>query len=189
MAGGDRVKEVIVVEGRDDAAAVKRALDARIIETRGYAISGETWALLEAADREKGLLILTDPDFSGKEIRKKLTARFPKAKQAYLTVSQASRGGEVGVEHAAPQAIREAVLKARATKEESARETFSVEDARRAGLAGGPGSAEKRAFVGKLLGIGYGNAKSFRNKLNRCGVTPEELNEAILARGGRGHEG
>ena len=66
---GTVIKEVILVEGRDDTAAIKRAVNAQTIETHGYGIRKETWALLEKADREKGLIIFTDPDFAGNQIR------------------------------------------------------------------------------------------------------------------------
>ena len=59
------IKEAIVVEGRDDTAALRKVTDALIIETHGFGIKRETWELLEKAYREKGLIILTDPDFSG----------------------------------------------------------------------------------------------------------------------------
>ena len=57
-----RVKEVIVVEGRDDTNAVLRAIDGLTIETHGFGIKAETWSLLEKAYEEKGLIIFTDPD-------------------------------------------------------------------------------------------------------------------------------
>ena len=59
------VKEVIVVEGRDDTAAIKRAIDADTIETHGFGIRRTTWELIENASRERGIIIFTDPDYSG----------------------------------------------------------------------------------------------------------------------------
>jgi len=185
-----RIKEVIVVEGRDDSAAVQRAVDAPIIETHGFGIKKQTWEIIEKAYVEKGIIILTDPDFSGEEIRKKLTKRFPDAKQAYLTAAEATKNGDIGVENAKPEAIACAIRKARATIEkENARDIFSMEDMKRYGLAGDPCAAEKRALLGKLLGIGYGNVKTFQNKLNRYGITVEEFHEAIFACDNRGNKG
>ena len=46
-----KIEEVIVVEGRDDTAAVKRAIDGLTIETHGFGIRRETWALIEKAYR------------------------------------------------------------------------------------------------------------------------------------------
>ena len=59
------IKEVIVVEGRDDTAAVKRACEAETIETHGYGIRKETWDLMDMAYRSKGIIIFTDPDRAG----------------------------------------------------------------------------------------------------------------------------
>ena len=41
------IHEVIIVEGRDDTAAVKRAIDGLTIETHGFGIRRETCALIE----------------------------------------------------------------------------------------------------------------------------------------------
>lgn len=37
-----KIKEIIVVEGRDDTVAIKRAVDADTIETNGSAVNEET---------------------------------------------------------------------------------------------------------------------------------------------------
>lgn len=79
-----RIKEAIVVEGRDDTAAVSRALDADTIETHGFGIAESTWELLDKAYAERGLIIFTDPDHAGEEIRARLTERYPKAGHAFL---------------------------------------------------------------------------------------------------------
>ena len=62
------IKETIVVEGRDDTAAVKQAVDGFIIETHGFGIKRQTWELIERAYNNGGIIIFTDPDFSGEEI-------------------------------------------------------------------------------------------------------------------------
>ena len=54
-----------MVEGRDDTAAVKRAAEALIIETHGFGIKKETWNIIKKAYENQGIIILTDPDFSG----------------------------------------------------------------------------------------------------------------------------
>lgn len=86
------VKEVIVVEGRDDTAAIKRAIDADTIETHGFGIRRTTWELIENASRERGIIIFTDPDYSGNEIRRRLKERFPEAKEAVSRKSRCRKG-------------------------------------------------------------------------------------------------
>lgn len=179
------IKEILVVEGRADSEAVKCAVKAHTIETHGFGIRRETWELIEKAYHEKGIIIFTDPDFSGEQIRLKLADRFPKAKHAYLAQADAVKGGDVGVENAEPEAVAEAIRKSRASFEEPL-STFTYCDIRKFGLTGSGNASGKRAEVGKLLGIGYGNAKAFLKKLNKFGVTVEELHEAILACGDGG---
>ena len=48
-----KIKEAIVVEGRDDTAVLKQVTDALIIETHGFGIAKTTWELLEKAYKEK----------------------------------------------------------------------------------------------------------------------------------------
>lgn len=168
-----KVKEVIVVEGRDDTNAVLRAIDGITIETHGFGISTETWVLLEKAAAEKGLIIFTDPDHAGEEIRRKLTGRFPESGQAYLSRAQAERQGDIGIENASPAAIRQAIQHAHYTQSENS-EVYTVADLQTAGLLGGAGAAAMRQKLGEALGIGYGNGKAFLRKLNAFAV-PREI--------------
>lgn len=174
QTAGKVIKEVIVVEGRDDTAAVKRAVDAQTIETHGYGIRKETWTLLEKADREKGLIIFTDPDFAGNQIRKRLTERFPQAGQAYLSQKDALKSGDIGIENADPESIRLALEKAHYSLEDAVEE-FTMDDLQEWGLSRGEGSAEKRDRLGKRLGIGYGNSKRFLSRMNQYGITREQV--------------
>ena len=110
-----RIKEAIVVEGRDDTLAVSKAVDAIIIETHGFGLSDKTWKILDKAYRERGLIILTDPDHGGRSIRRKILNRFPGSKEAFVSTEKASKKGDVGIENAAPDDIWEALSKARAS--------------------------------------------------------------------------
>lgn len=172
------LKEVIVVEGRDDTAAIKRALDADTIETHGFGINRATWELIEKAYNERGIIIFTDPDFSGNEIRRKLKEKFPDAKEAFLTKADATKSGDIGIENAEPKAILTALSKVKVTYREK-RSEFTASELARDGLGGGTGSKKRREDMGKILGIGYGNTAAFADRLNRYGITREEYNEAL----------
>ena len=56
----NRIKEIVVVEGRDDTAAIKRSVDALTIETHGYGIRQETWDLIAKAYETVGIIVFTD---------------------------------------------------------------------------------------------------------------------------------
>lgn len=64
------IKEVIVVEGRDDTVAIRRAVEADTIETGGSAINDRILSRIALAQERRGVIVLTDPDHAGERIRK-----------------------------------------------------------------------------------------------------------------------
>jgi len=172
------IKEVIVVEGRDDISAVKAALECEVIATNGFGYGKGLIKTLQAIQKRRGLIILTDPDFGGERIRKDLSKYIPECKHAFLPQGKALKKGDIGVENATPSDIIEAIEKARPNMIKS-HETFDKEDILTFGLAGGPGSKEKREKLGEILGIGYTNGKQLLNRLNHLGVSRDEFIEAM----------
>lgn len=174
----NKIREVIIVEGRDDTAAVNRAVEAQTIETHGFGMSDRMWEQIETAARTRGIIIFTDPDRAGENIRRKVKERFPEAGEAFVPRDRATRGGNIGVENASPEAIREALARAHCTKQESGG-TFTMKDLEEAGLCGGKGSRQRREKIAAILGIGYGNSRRMLARLNGFGITREEFYGAI----------
>ena len=56
-----KIKEIIVVEGKDDTVAIKRAVDADTIETNGSAIGDHVIEQVKLALQKRGVIIFTDP--------------------------------------------------------------------------------------------------------------------------------
>ncbi len=67
-----RVKESIVVEGRDDSAVVRQAVSADTIITNGFTIRRPVARRIIEAARQNGVIVLTDPDHAGETIRRKI---------------------------------------------------------------------------------------------------------------------
>ena len=65
----NKIKEVVVVEGKTDSALLKELFEVDTIETHGLAIDDQTMALIKEAAKSRGIIVLTDPDFPGKKIR------------------------------------------------------------------------------------------------------------------------
>ena len=174
------LKEVLVVEGKMDVVAVKKALDADCIVTGGFSLGKRALADIEAAYKKRGIIILTDPDSAGERIRRFLAERFPEAEHAFIPKEEATANDDIGVEQAAPEAIRRALAKVRTCTIEP-REEFTSSDLLLAGLAGGEAASARRARVGAMLGVGYANARTFCKRLNSYGVTREEFDAALAA--------
>ena len=172
------IKEVIVVEGRDDVRAVKRALDAEMIITHGFGMTENTLKRIEFAQEKKGVIIFTDPDFAGEKIRKRISDRIKGCKHAFLSREEATKDGDIGIENASPESIIMALNKVRIETEEK-REEFKKIDLVKNNLVGSQDASARRDQVGQELGIGYANAKQFLNRLNNYSITREEFEEVI----------
>ncbi|WP_432667648.1 ribonuclease M5 [Wukongibacter baidiensis] len=172
------IKEVIVVEGRDDLSAVKKAVDAEIIITHGFGITKEALKRIKFAQERKGVIIFTDPDSAGERIRKNIASKVEGCKHAFLPRDEATKDGDIGIENATPESIRTALSKVRSEVQENRKE-FQKIDLIINDLEGLQNASKRRDALGKLLGIGYGNSKQFLNRLNNYGVTREEFENAL----------
>ena len=172
-----KIFETIVVEGKDDESAILRSVDANVICTHGYGISENTLSLIKNAYENTGIIIFTDPDHAGLSIRRKLLSLFPKAKEAFLTESQATKDDDIGIENASPKDIERA-LTAIAT-ESSKCDEITMDDMIDLGLAGLADSAKRREVLGSKLGIGYANTKTFLKRLNYMGISVERIKSEI----------
>lgn len=172
------IKEVIVVEGRDDITAVKRALDVEVIATGGFGYNKKLVNTLKQIAERSGIIILTDPDFAGEQIRKDLAKQIPNCKHAFLPQGKALKKDNIGVENATPEDIKEAISKAR-PKKINRKTLFTKEELLQLGIVGGSESREKREKIGEILGIGYCNGKQFLNRLNNFGISREEFQDAV----------
>ncbi|MCC9080521.1 ribonuclease M5 [Enterococcus faecium] len=78
-----KIQEIIVVEGKDDTRRLREVVDADTIETIGSAINEEILMQIEHAQETRGVIVFTDPDFSGEKIRKIIMEAVPQAKHAF----------------------------------------------------------------------------------------------------------
>jgi ribonuclease M5 len=180
------IREIIVVEGKDDTAAVKRAVEADTIETGGSAIGEDVLRRIELAAERRGVIIFTDPDHAGERIRRIVAGRVPGCKHAFLPREQAERDGKFGVEHASPDAIRQALAAVRTERpeEDAGAEIVDWDDLVAAGLVVHPEAARRRQELGRRLGIGYANGKQFFRRCRMLRITKRELDEALAGMAG-----
>lgn len=171
-----KIKEIIVVEGRDDTTAIKRAVNADTIETNGSAVPPSVLERIQHAQGKRGVIILTDPDYPGQRIRQIVSDHVPGCKHAFIDRQDALRkkGRGLGVEHASPDVIRKALKQAHTMAEEPL-EQISKEDLIEAGLIGGPKAKVRREKLGGSLNIGYANGKQLYNRLLMFQISQEEF--------------
>jgi ribonuclease M5 len=175
-----KIKEVIVVEGRDDTVAIQRAVEADTIETNGSAINEETLERIKLAKEKRGVIIFTDPDFPGEKIRKTIAEYVPGCKHAFLPKEAAlsKKGRGVGVEYASVEAIRQALEHVYEETMEF-KEDITFDDLIAAGLIGGSLAKARRQRLGQLLKIGYTNGKQLHKRLQMFQISKETFKDAL----------
>lgn len=177
-----KIKEIIVVEGRDDTAKIKSAVDADTIETNGSAIGEEVINRIRHAQKTRGVIIFTDPDFPGEKIRKTVAEAVPGCKHAFLpkhlAIPKNNRG--IGVEHASAESIRESLKSVHEEMEDPVLEITKaelIED----GLIGGEAARRRRERLGDRLNIGYTNGKQLQKRLQMFQITKSDYEKALKA--------
>lgn len=173
------IKEIIIVEGRDDTRRLKEVVQCETIETNGSAINARTLEEIGVALSTRGAIILTDPDYPGKQIRHKILAAFPNIKEAFVNRHKSkSDKGKFGVEHADDKEILRALSEVLSNHVEN-EDIYTARDMNRYKLSSHPNSKRLRTKVCEQLGIEYSNGKELCNKLNRYQIPISEL-ETIL---------
>lgn len=184
------IQELIVVEGKNDAHAIRRAFGkVDVIWTEGFGLTEGKLNLISEMAQRRGVIVCTDPDFAGKLIRERIISRVPNAKHVYLSrvLALSEKGEDIGLENVSPEEIRKAFSKVLSVKpldearkvEPRSENTISTKDLLENGLVGQQGSAAKRKAMGKILGIGDTNAKQFLYRINRYAVNKEDFLKAL----------
>lgn len=176
-----KIKEVIVVEGKDDTKQIDKAVNADTYETNGSALSADDIAHLKKLQATRGLIVFTDPDFNGERVRKMISQAIPGVKHAFIRRDQGvptEAHGSLGVEHANPEVIKAALAHVY-TEEEQADAQYSRHDLAAAGLLSGKGARTRRERLGQILGIGYGNGKQLLHRLNVFRIAPAQFQATV----------
>lgn len=170
----EKIKEVIVVEGKTDTAIIKKLFNVDTIETNGLAMDDRTLDLIEEASKIRGIIVLTDPDYPGMQIRNRIIERVPNALHAFVDKKDAIGVKKLGIAEAREEAIIEALknVVSFAKQEESIswQEFISLDII---------GDKDKRLHIYDLFHLGYGNAKTLFKRLNMANITKQDIEQRL----------
>ena len=174
----NKIKQVIIVEGKHDIDFLETFINADFIKTDGTSLPESTKELLlEMAKNGREFIILTDPDSPGESIRKSLQALLPNAKHAFVNADLSRFKNKVGVEHSSQKEILQALESLLDFSDQ--KETISKEELYELGLLGSSDSAHKREIIEKELRIGHGTSKTFLKRLNFIGMDAGKLQKIM----------
>lgn len=179
-----KIPEVIVVEGKDDTANLKRYYKVDTYETRGSAINQDDLERIAKLQELRGVIVFTDPDYNGERIRKIIMQEIPQAKHAFLNRGEAApksktKGRSLGVEHASFEDLEKALSGLVGSYEDENFFDITKSDLMRLGLLMGKDSRKRREYLGEALRIGYCNGKQLFKRLELFGVSLAEVEDAM----------
>lgn len=161
-----KLRETVIVEGKYDKIKLSEIVDTVIIATNGFGVfkDKETLKLIQRMAKETGIIILTDSDAAGFQIRAKLTACIPAAsiKHAYIPAvpgkerrkRKHGKEGLLGVEGVTAAVLREVLLETAAqVVGEGNPDPVTVGDLYDLGVTGRENSKQKRLQLLKGLDL------------------------------------
>lgn len=190
-----KISRVLVVEGRYDAARLRELVEGTVITTGGFGIfhQREKIALLRRLAAERGLVILTDSDAAGFQIRGFLKGAIPPEQMVQVYIpdvpgkerrkAHPSKEGKLGVEGMDAALLRRILTEAGVTAETTSCPPvpgLTKADLYARGLSGGPESAARRDRVLRAAGLpARMTADQMLEMLNL--LYPPEERERLLA--------
>ena len=159
------VDRPVIVEGKYDKNTLSQIIDGMIVPVGGFSVFHKTElkALLKRLAEEKGIIVLTDSDGGGKQIRGYLSQILPKEKVTHLYIpkvegkekrkDKASKAGLLGVEGMDAALLR--TLFAPFAADAAQKETIALTKARfyADGFSGKENSAARRGVLARAMGL------------------------------------
>ena len=160
-----RISKPVIVEGKYDKIKLSSVICANIIPTDGFSLfkKEEKTALLRRLAEKSGVIVLTDPDGGGKQIRAFLSEILPADRVIHLYApriagkerrkTKAGKAGLLGVEGMTVDLLR--TLFAPYADDAPARERGGItkQDFYLDGLSGGEGAKERRRALAQAMGF------------------------------------
>lgn len=175
-----RIKEVIVVEGKNDEFKVKECFDCDVFVTDGYNITKEKLQLLKQIQEQRGLILFLDPDVVGNKIRKKINDYIPGCKNCFIAQECAKTTKKIGIEHAENADIKKALEHLIVFKD--CQETITIDFLLNLNLVGNATATKRRQILAKALNLGNCNFKTLHKRLNLIAVDEETIMQILEKR-------
>lgn len=183
-----KIEEAVIVEGRYDKLKLSNILDTLIIETNGFGIykDKEKMKFIKRLANERGIIVLTDSDHSGFQIRNYISSGIPKDRIRHIYIpdiygkekrkSVPSKEGKLGVEGMSEDLLKELFEKEniKSTTTEN-KDPVTNYDLFELGISGVPNARENKKKLLKILDLPeFLSTNSLLSYINST-MTREEL--------------
>lgn len=161
-----KIEQAVIVEGRYDKIKLSNILDTIIIETNGFGIykDKEKQNLIKKLAEERGIIVLTDSDTSGFQIRRYISDIINNGEVKHIYIPDVygkekrkkslSAQGKIGVEGIDSKTLISLFEKAGVEiQSESGRRPITAADLFEDGFSGGEGSRERKKALLRFLDL------------------------------------
>ena len=162
------VSNIIVVEGKDDEAYLSSFIDAVFVKTNGYEIPDEDVEFLNNPRIKKPIIVLTDSDEAGKDIRNRLNQLIKKQINVEVSILKCNKKNKHGVAECEKDEVINALEEH--INKEIPNVTINNSDLMNLGI-----DKNQREIICRELKLGKCNNKTFIKRLNYIDCTKDEL--------------
>lgn len=174
-----KIRQAVVVEGKYDKITLSQIIDAVIITTDGFGLYNdpEKASLIRFYAKTCGIIIMTDSDYAGQQIRGHIKSIVPNGSVINVYVPEIfgkekrkaapSKEGKLGVEGMSAEVISKALERAGVTGGVCEKTPVTKTDFIMLGLSGGQGSARLRRQIAAALELPQGlSANALRDAVS-----------------------
>ena len=165
------LKFPLVVEGKEDASYLSNYIASEIIVTNGYELDSSLISYL----KDKEVIVMTDPDEAGQQIRNRLNGMLNKVHNVEVDIKQCIRGKKNGV---AECQIDEILCKLALFFENNPENHVEITSFDLYELKISENS-QLRAYVSEKLNLGTRNNKQLLKRMNNTHVKLEVLKDIV----------
>ena len=165
------LKFPLVVEGKEDASYLSNYIASEIIVTNGYELDSSLISYL----KDKEVIVMTDPDEAGQQIRNRLNGMLNKVHNVEVDIKQCIRGKKNGVaECQIDEILCKLALFFDSNPENHAEITsFDLYELKISE------NSQLRAYVSEKLNLGICNNKQLLKRMNNTHVKLEVLKDIV----------
>ena len=165
---------VIVVEGTSDSAFLSSFIDSLFVETNGYQLPKQEIEFLKALPKEKKIIVLTDSDEAGKQIRNKLNNQLNGVINVSVDINLCNKNNKHGVAECDKNEIIN-ILKEYLTKEQRNCQQLTTNDI----IGLGINTKNKREYLCSKLNLGICNNKTMIKRMNLLKISKDDIKNTM----------
>ena len=169
-----KINGILVVEGSNDASYLSSLFDVEIVTTNGYECPDEEIDYLKEASKHIDIIIVTDPDKAGEEIRNKLHSCGFKCKDVIVDINKCNKNNKHGVAECEKDEIK-AKFEDFLIFNEQKREEIKSWNLLSLNI-----NKKKREYLCKTFHLGLCNNKKFVQRLNTLKIGLTDIKRELM---------